>query len=249
MLSIIIPTLNEEQNIGRLLKQITSQQIGDDFEIIVADAGSKDKTREVSQSLGARIIQGGLPARGRNEGAKNAKGDILLFLDADLKLSPDFIKKSLAEFKERNLDLASYSIYPQINNFFLNTASLNIFYNYPARILIKAFPMGAMGIMVKKIIFDRVGGFDESIKLAEDHYFMGQAAKIGKFGLFKNGKIYMPIRRFEKDGYIRTALQYLKCAIYMNLYGRKGLDKFSYDFDHYDNKKDLKKQEETKVNS
>lgn len=237
MLSIVIPTLNEEKNITRLLGQITSQEIGDDFEIIVADAGSKDRTREVAQSFGARIVQGGLPARGRNEGAKNAKGDIILFFDADIELSPDLVKKSLEEFKKRNLDVASYSIYSQINNFYLNTLSLDLFYNYPARILRKVYPMGAMGIMVKKSIFDQIGGFDESIKLAEDHYFMGQAAKIGNFGLFKSGEIYMPIRRFEKDGYIRTALKYLKCAIYMNLYGRKGLDKFSYDFDHYDKKK------------
>src|SRR5574344_819167 len=102
MLSIIIPTLNEEKNITRLLKQITNQQIGDMYEILIADAGSKDKTCEIAKNFGARVVPGGLPAVGRNSGAKYAKGDILLFLDADLELSPDLIKKTLAEFKERH---------------------------------------------------------------------------------------------------------------------------------------------------
>lgn len=234
MLSIIIPTLNEEKNINRLLKQIISKNVGDQYEIIIADAGSKDKTCEIAKSFGARIVKGGLPAVGRNQGAKYAKGDVLLFLDADLKLSPDLVAKSFKEFKERNLDVASYSLYPQINNLLLNKVTLNIFYNYPARILKKVFPMGAMGIMVRKKIFDSVGGFDEKIALAEDHYFIGQSAKIGNFGLFRSGKIYMPTRRFEKDGYFKTSWKYLKCAMHMNLYGREGLEKFSYDFGHYD---------------
>jgi glycosyltransferase involved in cell wall biosynthesis len=248
MLSIIIPTLNEEKNITRLLKQITDQKIGDLYEIVIADAGSKDKTCQIAKEYGARVVPGGLPAVGRNSGAKYAKGDILLFLDADLKLSPDLIKKTLEEFKERHLDVASYSLYPQINNLLLNKFTLNIFYNYPARILRKVFPMGAMGIMVNKNIFDKVGGFDEKISLAEDHYFISQAAKIGNFGLFREGKIYMPTRRFEKDGYLRTSLKYLQCAIHMNVHGREGMEKFKYEFDHYDKpKKGIKKPKKKEV--
>jgi glycosyltransferase involved in cell wall biosynthesis len=246
MLSIIIPTLNEEKNITRLLKQITDQEIGDMYEILIADAGSKDKTCEIAKNFGARVVPGGLPAVGRNSGAKYAKGDILLFLDADLKLSPDLIKKTLAEFKERHLDVASYALYPQINNLLLNKLTLNIFYNYPARVLRKIFPMGAMGIMVNKHIFEQIGGFDEKISLAEDHYFISQAAMIGNFGLFREGTIYMPTRRFEKDGYIRTSLKYLQCAIHMKVYGRKGMEKFKYEFDHYDEPKKSHKKAKKK---
>ncbi len=240
MLTIIIPTLNEEENIKNLITAIKKDDVDnldEEYEILIADAGSKDKTKEIAESLGAVVIKGGLPAVGRNIGAKQAKGDILLFIDADLKFSKGFIAKSLKEFHDRNLDVASYSIYPQVNNVILNRFTLDMFYNVPAKVLKKIFPMGAMGIMVKKSIFDEVGGFDEDIALAEDHYFMGQAAKIGNFGIFKTGKIYMPVRRFEQDGYIKTPLKYLMCAVYMNLYGRKGLDKFSYEFDHYEEEK------------
>jgi hypothetical protein len=93
--------------------------------------------------------------------------------------------------------------------------------------------MGAMGIMVKKEVFDKVGGFDESITLAEDMYFVGQACKYGNFDIIKGVKVYMPSRRFEKDGYWRTAFKYLLCGLNMGIL-RRAERKVRYDFGHYD---------------
>ena len=102
MLSIIIPTLNEEKYLPLLLKEIKKQNSAD-YEIIVADAGSEDKTIEIAKNYGCKIIPGGLPARGRNEGAKIAQGDIFLFMDADnIFLPPEFLKNLLEEFKKEN---------------------------------------------------------------------------------------------------------------------------------------------------
>lgn len=66
-----------------------------DYEIIRTDAGSKDKTVEIAKNYGCKIIPGGLPSKGRNEGAKVAKGDLLLFLDADLILPEGFLNTFL----------------------------------------------------------------------------------------------------------------------------------------------------------
>ena len=94
MLSIIIPALNEEKYLPLLLKEIKKQNFADDLEIIVADAGSEDKTVEIAKNYGCKIVQGGLPARGRNEGAKIAQGDIFLFMDADnIYLPKNFLEK------------------------------------------------------------------------------------------------------------------------------------------------------------
>ena len=233
MLSIIIPTLNEEKRIGKLLEAISKGGF-DDYEVIVSDAGSTDKTVEISRKYGCIITKGGLPARGRNSGAKVARGDILFFIDADIKFSPrNFVKKSVDYFKENDLTAASFHIFPQKNNFYLNPLTLNLFYNFPQMILRKAFPMGAMGIMVRKDVFEKVGGFDESITLAEDVYFTGQACKYGKFDIIWGVNIYMPLRRYEKDGYWRTAFKYLKCGLSMGFLG-KAERKVKYDFGHYD---------------
>lgn len=232
MLSIIIPTLNEEKNIERLLK-IIKKNTFDDYEIIIADAGSKDNTVKVAKENNCIITAGGLPARGRNCGAKIAKGDILLFMDADLDFSPEqFLKLAVEQFNKNELDVASFPIYPQKNNIYMNPFTLNIFYNYPQLMFQKMFPMGAMAIMVKKDSFNSVHGFDETISLAEDHYFVKQTDKDGRFGVISSVKLYMPLRRFEKDGYFRTAFKYLFCAIKL-MFGIPSRN-IKYEFNHYE---------------
>jgi len=111
MLSIIIPAYNEEEYLPKLLKCIKNQTCKD-YEVIVADADSKDKTRQVAKKHGCKIVKGGLPAVGRNSGAKIAKGDILLFLDADVWFDDNFLKNAIDEFQKRKLDVAGFYIHP-----------------------------------------------------------------------------------------------------------------------------------------
>jgi len=235
MLSIIIPTLNEEDYLPKLLKSIKSQTFNA-YEIIVADAGSKDKTIEIAKKFGCKITAGGLPAKGRNEGAKLARGEVYLFLDADLKLPNNFLKNSIEEFKKRNLEVASYCLVPQTNKKILKNG-FEFFYNRPITFSQNLISHGAMGILVKKKIFQRVGGFDERIKLAEDLYFVRQAAKIGRFGIIESTKIYITLRRFETDGYLSTLFKYLLCYLFM--FSGKGVksDIFKYRFNHYSKNK------------
>ena len=117
MLSIIIPTLDEEKYLPILLSQIKKQSFSD-YEIIVADGGSTDKTVEIAKSFDCKVTNGGLPAKGRNEGAKIARGEIFLFLDSDnIYLPEKFLEKLIFEFEKRNLGVASFPIYPAGNWF------------------------------------------------------------------------------------------------------------------------------------
>ncbi|MFA5165733.1 MAG: glycosyltransferase [Candidatus Paceibacterota bacterium] len=230
-LSIIIPTLNEEKRLPALLHCIKADNYND-YEIIIADAGSKDATRDIALAFGCQIVKGGLPAKGRNEGSKVAKGEFLLFLDADIQLPENFLSIAMKERKERSLDVSSFPIQPMEGNLLLNKATLNVFYN----IWMEPMVWGAMAIMCRKTLFQKVGGFDEAITLAEDHYFMSQAAKIGTFGIIQGTKFYMPTRRFEKDGYMSTFWKYLICGIRLKTIGPDRGGKFKYEFDHYDEK-------------
>ena len=98
MISIIIPAYNEEKFLPKLLRSIRKQAYKNK-EVIVADASSTDRTAEIAGEYGARVVEGGMPAVGRNNGAKKAKGDIFLFLDADVVL-PDayFLEATIKEF-------------------------------------------------------------------------------------------------------------------------------------------------------
>lgn len=244
MLSIIIPSLNEEKYLPLLLASIKEQgfsSFGDaqdkNYEIILADAGSKDKTLEIAKQYGCIIVLGGLPAYGRNEGAKIAKGELLLFLDSDAILPDNFFEKVLKEFEARKLDIASFclNLVPQSK---ISSFLINAFYNQPIIILEKILPHAAMGIMVKKDLFEKLSGFDKEVKLAEDMDFARRAKNEfkAKFGIMRSARIFVSDRRFKTDGWISTGIKFFLCEIYMIFLGPVKSDIFKYKFGHYKNK-------------
>jgi glycosyltransferase involved in cell wall biosynthesis len=225
MLSIIIPTLNEEKYLPILLNQIKKQNFSD-YEIIVADGGSKDKTVEIAKQFGCIITKGGNPAKGRNEGAKIAKGDVFLFMDADNIYLPDnFLEKLLNDFKKRNLGVASFPIYPNGNWFDKFAYGL---YNWWVKTTQNFLAYATNSVLVKREVFEKVGGFDEDIKIGEDHDFAKRAAKISKFGFIETEPVLTSTRRFERDGRLKTYLKYFLAGIYMLFLGPVKSDIFKY---------------------
>ena len=76
-ISVVVPALNEEKPLSRLFECLERQTFRN-FEVIVADAGSKDATRKIAGEHGAQVVEGGLPGVGRNRGASRASGEFLL---------------------------------------------------------------------------------------------------------------------------------------------------------------------------
>ena len=143
MLSIIIPTFNEKKYLPSLLDSIKKQSFKD-YEIIVADAGSKDNTADIAKDYGCIVIKGGLLPRGRNNGAKVAKGDTFLFLDADIILPPFFLSNIIKKFKEDNLGVAGFPISP-INGKKIDRIGF-LFFNKWAELTQKISPHAASAI-------------------------------------------------------------------------------------------------------
>ena len=77
-----------------------------DYEVIIADANSSDNTREIAESYGCTVVDGGLPGVGRNRGAAVAKGELLLFLDSDLELTEGYLENIVEDFEDLNLGIA-----------------------------------------------------------------------------------------------------------------------------------------------
>jgi len=234
MLSIIIPTLNEEKYLPFLLEEIKKQNF-DGYEIIVADGGSEDKTTEIARNYGCKIVTGGSPAKGRNEGAKIAQGKIFLFMDADnIFLPQNFLKNLLEEFEERNLDVASFSICPQGNGFDkIAYRTYNQFVNLTQKFVAHA----TNSVLVKKKIHQKIGGFDEEIKIGEDHEFAKRASKIGKFGFIKTEPVLTSTRRFARDGRFKTYLKYVLAGFHMFFCGKVKSDIYHYRFNAYSKNK------------
>ncbi|MFP4117621.1 MAG: glycosyltransferase [Candidatus Woesearchaeota archaeon] len=229
MISIIIPTKNEEFLLPRLLRDIRHQTFTD-YEVIVADAGSSDRTRDIAKDFGCTVVEGGLPGPGRNNGAKHAKGDFFIFFDADVTIPHDFIEKAFAEFQEKYLEVATCAYNPDSQRY-KNWFEL---YNTYAKVFQHVRPScgGAFMLMTRRI-FDRVGGFDESLKLAEDHNFVKRASQYAKFRILENVSLTLSVRRFKKEGIIKFVSRALRSELYRSFIGEIKDDRFGYELGNY----------------
>ncbi len=212
-LSVVIPALNEAERLPRLLDCL-AVQTQPPFEVIVADAGSTDETREAAESRGALVVEGGRPAAGRNAGARVASGDVILFIDADVVLAADLLERMLAEHAERGLAVATAHFEPlerePRNLFACDVANL---YLDVMQYVVPHAP--GFFILVRRDVHEAIGGFDESLALAEDHDYVCRAAKHGKFRVLRCCTVTTSMRRIEKEGLLRLAFMYLYCEIHV----------------------------------
>ena len=239
MLSIIIPTLNEEKYLPGLLEDLKNQSY-QNYEIIVSDGSSEDKTVELARSYNCLVFVATKderhPSIQRNKGAKMAQGDIILFLDADTRLdNKDFLKKTLEDFKKRKLVAAGFYLKFASSKFFYRF--FTCFYNSLAFLAqrIKPLAVGA-GLMVEKELHYKIKGFDESIFIGEDQVYCEKISKKGKFRLIKGQRIIFSDRRFEKIGPWKMLARLVYSSLYVIFLGPIKKEIIKYDFDIFNNK-------------
>jgi glycosyltransferase involved in cell wall biosynthesis len=230
-ISIIIPTFNEESFLPDLLSSIR-KQTAKPQEIIVSDAFSIDRTRTIAKQFKCLVIDGGLLAKARNNGAKIASQPYILFLDADVVLPPSFLEETFAEMLERRLDIASCFLTPKST--FKIDHFLHQFANQYMRLTQKFYPHtpGAC-IFVKKSVHKLIRGFDETLILAEDHDYVRRAKKFGKFSYLKSYKIPVSVRRLSKEGRFKLSLKYIAIELHLIFIGKIRKNIFKYKFGNY----------------
>src|SRR3989304_4197484 len=107
--SVVIPTMNEEASIGRVLEEVKKALSGWDYEVLVVDTASRDRTREIARAMGARVIAE--PRRGYGRAYKTgfaaARGDVLVTLDADLTYPADRIPEFCRLIDQEGADFVS----------------------------------------------------------------------------------------------------------------------------------------------
>ncbi len=235
MLSVVIPTKNEEADLPNLLASLAVQTVRP-AEVIVADAKSTDKTRAIAEAAGARVVEGGLPSVGRNKGAAAATHPLVLFLDADVVLQdPTTIERMLAAFEERSLDVATCEVEP-IEAGKVDRV-LHKAYNKYAKALEKIFPHApGFCILARKELHERIGGFDESVVFCEDHDYVQRASKLGRFGILPVN-VPVSIRRLDRDGRLQIAVKYVLAELHLATLGPIRHDLFKYTFGHDGKKK------------
>ena len=231
-LAIVIPTMNEEDYLPKLLSSIRKQSLQPQ-QIIIADAGSQDRTLEIAKEFGATVVSGGMPGAGRNRGAEFATTDLIFFFDSDVELvNQDFLKSAVDEFSKRQLDIATTDVEA------LNGNSFDVFghsfYNHYVRLWGRRLPHApGFCILIKKDLHNRIKGFDETILFAEDHDYVRRAGKIGHFGfLSPDIRIQVSTRRMDRDGRLSVAIKYFLGELHIIFLGPVRHDGFKYSFGH-----------------
>lgn len=229
--SVVIPVLNEERLLPLLLESLESQSFRD-FEVLVADAGSTDRTVEIAHQFGARVVPGGRPAKGRNSGAAAARGEFLFFLDGDVKLPPDFLEFAIAEMQEQGFELATAWFDPDSAHP-LDLVAFNLA-NLFVKISLRSDPHAAgFAIFVRKSLFERAGGFDETLHIAEDHEFVRRAANLAPLNMLKTTRLTVSVRRLEKEGRISYAGKCVRVELHRLFRGEIDSDIIEYEFGNF----------------
>ncbi|MCB1200554.1 MAG: glycosyltransferase [Leptospiraceae bacterium] len=231
-ISIITPTLNEEKFLPLLLQSIEKQSFKD-YEVIIADAGSTDKTQKIAREYGAKVVPGGMPGPGRNRGADVATGELLFFFDADVVLPENFLEKAVLEMEERFLDLATCEFRP-ISDLRLDKVMFSIS-NLVVKLQQDVNPRAAgFCIFITSRLFRRIGGFDESLKLAEDHDLVERASKFRPLRVLNNVHVDVSIRRLEKEGRLALTEKYARVEWNLLTKGAIRDDVVEYEFGNFD---------------
>ena len=206
LLTIIIPTYNEEKYIVSTLYAIVAQSKTTGIQIIIADARSTDNTRLIVESIGfelglnIKIIDGGLPAVGRNAGAKLATTPYILFLDADVTFTnKQAIKMALDKMRKGDYEMLSTT--PVYKGEFDIRASIMFGINkYITWFLSKVEPFAIGGFtMVNRQLFIALGGYDEQATQSED-WLLSKRILPHNFKLIPD-LITQDNRRFKRYGY------------------------------------------------
>ncbi len=204
LLTIVIPCKNEEDIISKTLDLLNHQKDISGVKVIVCDSSDDgitklslwDRLEYNTDYFDLHVMDGGLPARARNNGFKLVSTPYVLFMDADIfLLDSDILKNVVSKIKKEDLDLVS-----------VRFRTDNGDYNYVYKVfdilqrlsmVISPFCLGGF-MLTKSSKFKEIGGFDEEVKVAEDYVYSKQI-KSNKFKIH-NAFVYTPPRRFHNKG-------------------------------------------------
>jgi len=203
--SVVIPAYNEAKYISKALFALKNQTFKD-FEVIVKDGQSPDETMRIAKSFTEKVvsIRDHSAGEARNQGARYAEGEVLVFMDADTLLLP----KTLARFSELMNDESIVGV--SCRKVPLSSSLLDrLLYEF---VNISTFVSGLMGLggahgncmVIKRRVFERIGGFNPSIIVAEEQELVRRASRFGRYLFLLDQYVFESPRRLQKWGRLRT---------------------------------------------
>lgn len=197
MISIIIPTYDESTQIAATLSLLAKNCQDFRVEIIIADGGSTDDTVSIALSLGATVIHTNKKGRAAqmNQGVATAKYEILYFLHAD-SVPPENFIMFIQDAINKNAVAGCFRLAFDEDHWFLKANA------WFTRFNVNAVRFGDQSLFARKDIFQRSGGFKESLILMEDQEIIHRLKKFGKFKVMP-AYIVTSARKYRANGIYR----------------------------------------------
>jgi rSAM/selenodomain-associated transferase 2 len=194
--SVIVPVLNEEKSIASTLEAL---QYLKPYEVIVVDGGSTDRTREIVAQSRARIVASPAGrARQLNQGARWARGEILLFLHADTRLPPSALDEVHAALGDSRYVGGRFDV--RLDNGRWIFKMIGNMINLRSRLT--KMVTGDQAMFVRREVFEKLGGFPD-LPLMEDLAFSRMLKKRGRIACLRS-RVVTSARRWETGGVWRT---------------------------------------------
>lgn len=207
--AFITTVYNEEKSILKLLKSLNSQSKLPD-EVIITDAGSKDKTKErisffqksKANKLKIKLVEViGNRSIGRNAAIKMSTNEIILSSDAGCILDKDWVKNISVPFEDGRVDVVSGYYLPVANNAFQKTLAAYTSV-MPDRVDAQNFLPSSRSVAFKKSAWKNIGGYPEWLNTCEDLVFAKKLKDRGfKFTFVKNALVHWPQRKNFKEAF------------------------------------------------
>lgn len=227
-ISIVIPCLKEEGYIEGTIRQFERLSVA--HEVIVSDGGSKDRTVELATPIADKVVVKNdphpIPARQRNDGAKEARGEFLCFTDSSVRI-PDidaFFKRALVKFEaDRHLAAITgpQNVFPEIETFsdrvFLGLQNQLI--RFQNNFLHRGAGTGKFMLM-RRAAFEHIHGFDEGLVAAEDLNLYLRLSQIGKTVYCPDQAILYPGRREHGLGWPKLLWIWTTNVIWVWIFGK-----------------------------
>ena len=207
MISVIIPTLNEAENLPRSIAAVHANSSA--FELIVVDGGSADSTRELANKLGASVIESAVSQRATqmNLGVRRATGDTILFLHADTLLPPEGLARIEHAITKPQVEGGCFARRFDSRSVFLRLTCLLA--EFRTRTI--GWCLGDQAIFVRRELFFQLGGF-RAIDHFEDLEFSRRLAATMKLVTLRP-PVISSARRFHKEGPFARTISDLRLTI------------------------------------
>jgi glycosyltransferase involved in cell wall biosynthesis len=229
-ISVIIPALNEEKYLGRALESIYRQKFYYNYEVIIGDGGSTDRTERIAREYGAKLVveKKRTIAAGRQKACEQAKGRVIVSTDADIRADENWLNEI---WKAYDGNVATYGPIYALDGDWLQAFGTDVVFNNYMRLC------NALGLTISagsnisflRKDFEAIGGWNTDLAAAEDLDILKRLQARGKLIMTPNAKVFVSTRRVKGWGYAKflsyhatSALKYFTTGKSHERYERVG---------------------------